>query len=176
MENQASSKNIMLNYGFIYGLVLIITSVVIYAMNLHYDRIGAFTGLAILVISILLFPILGLAKFKRDNMNIMSWGQAVKIGMGIIILGTLINIAYTFLFSEIIEPSYNETILQMQENELIAAEKFTPEQIDQQIEISSMFQGTVLGASVGILFFAFIGFVISAIVGAIMKRTEEEGY
>ena len=64
----------------------------------------------------------------------------------------------------------------MQENELIAAEKFTPEQIDQQIEISSMFQGTVLGASVGILFFAFIGFVISAIAGAIMKRTEEEGY
>ena len=145
-------------------------------MNLHYDRMGAFTGLAILVLSILLFPILGLAKFKRDNMNIMSWGQAVKIGMGIIILGTLINIAYTCLFSEIIEPSYNETILQMQENELIAAEKFTPEQIDQQIEISSMFQGTVLGASVGILFFAFIGFVISAIAGAIMKRTEEEGY
>ena len=44
MENQASSKNIMLNYGLIYGLVLIITSVVIYAMNLHYDRIGAFTA------------------------------------------------------------------------------------------------------------------------------------
>ena len=77
---------------------------------------------------------------KRQNRN------------GIIILGTLINIAYNILFSEIIEPSYNETILQMQENELIAAEKFTPEQIDQQIEISSMFQGTVLGASVDLIF------------------------
>ena len=55
----------MLNYGLIYGLVLIITSVVIYAMNLHYDRIGAFTGLAILVISILLFPILGSCKIQK---------------------------------------------------------------------------------------------------------------
>lgn len=176
MESTASSKSTILNYGLIYGLILIIMSVTLYALNLHYEKVGGYIGLGVLVVTILLVPILGMAKFKRNNMNIMSWGQAVKIGMGIIVLGTLINIAYGFAFSEFIEPTYNETVLELQKNELIAAERFTPEQIDQQIEISSMFQGTLLGAGVGILFFAFVGFVISAIAGAVMKRSAEDGY
>ena len=33
MENQASSKNIMLNYGFVLGILSILTSVTSYAMN-----------------------------------------------------------------------------------------------------------------------------------------------
>jgi hypothetical protein len=176
MESKASSKNTILNYGLVYGLILILMSVTLYALNLHYEKVGGYIGLGVLVITILLVPILGMAKFKRDNLNIMSWGQAVKIGMGIIILGTLINIIYSFGFSEFIEPTYNETVLELQKNELLATEQFTPEQIDQQIEISAMFQGTLLGAGVGILFFAFVGFVISAIAGAIMKRSDPNSY
>ena len=52
----------------------------------------------------------------------------------------------------------------------------TQDQIEAQFKISSMFQGTILGDAVGLLFFAFVGFVISAIAGAIMKRTEEDQY
>jgi len=42
--------------------------------------------------------------------------------------------------------------------------------------MQSKFQGTIIGDSLGLLLFAFLGFVSSAIAGAIMKRTEEDNY
>jgi len=176
MENQVSSKSVILNYGLTYGIILVLTSVVLYAMNVHLSTTGGLIGLGVLAVMIILMPILGMLKFRKENLNIMSWGQSLKIGMGIIIFGTLINIIYGFIFSGFIEPEYNNQVLELQKTALEESTRLTSEQIEQQMEVRALFQGTLLGGAVGLLFFAFVGFVVSAIAGAIMKRSEEDGY
>jgi amino acid transporter len=123
----------------------------------------------------LTFPILGIYKFKKDNSDFITWGQSVKIGIGIILIGVLITIIYNHIFTTFIEPDFYNQMTEIQRQALIDA-GLTQDQIETQFKISSMFQGTILGDAVGLLFFAFVGFVISAIAGAIMKRTEEDQY
>ena len=176
MESKVSSKSIMLTYGLIYGFIIILTSVIIYAANMQYEESAGFAALGTVILSIIIVPILAMLKFKKENLNIISWGQAVKLGMGVVLLGTLLNLGYSFLFAEIIEPQHNETLLQIQRQAFIDDGRMTAEQIDQQMEISAMFQGTLISAAIGLLFFAFVGFVVSAIAGAIVKRTEEDNY
>ena len=176
MESKVSSKSVMLTYGLIYGFIIILTSVMIYAANMQYEESAGYAALGVVLLSIIFVPVLAMLKFKKENLNIISWGQAVKLGMGVVLIGTLLNLGYSFLFAEIIEPQYNETTLQIQRQALIDDGRMTTEQIDQQMEISAMFQGTLIGAAIGLLFFAFVSFVVSAIAGAIVKRTEEDNY
>ncbi|MBL4604266.1 MAG: DUF4199 domain-containing protein [Flavobacteriaceae bacterium] len=173
MENQASSKNVILNYGLYYGITAIILSVIFYAMDMHLE--GGLINILVSIVAIIIFPVLGIAKFKKENKNLITWGQSVKIGMGIILLGVLIAIIYQHVFASFIEPDFYTQMTEIQHQGLIDA-GLTDEQITSQLEISSMFQGTILGDAVGLLFFAFVGFIISAIAGAVMKRTEEDGY
>ena len=43
-----------------------------------------------------------------------------------------------------------------------------------QIAMQAKFQGTAIGDAIGLLFMAFVGFVVSAIAAAIKKHTEED--
>jgi hypothetical protein len=175
MENQASSKGIILNNGLYFGVILVLASLVTYAMGMHLDTVGGYINFAILAIVIIAFPILGMSSYKNINGGFMSWGQGVKIGVGIVIIGTLISIIYQYVFSTFIEPEFYAQVEEVTRTGLFDA-GMTEEQIEMQIEMQSKFQGTLVGGAVGLLFFAFIGFVVSAITAAVKKHTEEDSY
>ena len=84
MENQASSKNIMLNYGFVLGILSILTSVTSYALGMHLDRDWRFGLLGFILMVIIVS--MGIKKFKVENHNLLSFGQAVKVGIGVSIV------------------------------------------------------------------------------------------
>jgi tetrahydromethanopterin S-methyltransferase subunit G len=175
MEDQASSKSIILNNGLYYGLILVITSLIIYALGMHLDTTAGYVSLSVLVIVLIAFPIIGMSKFKKDNNGFMSWGQGVKIGVGIVLIGTLISILYNQIFSTFIEPDFYAQVEEVTRTALEEAGR-TEEQIEAQISMSSKFQGTMVGDALGLLFFAFIGFIVSAIVAAVKKHSEEDAY
>jgi hypothetical protein len=175
MENQATSKGIILNNGLYYGLVLIITSLILYALGMHLDPTGGYINLGILAISLIAFPIIGMSAFKKSNDGFMSWGEGVKIGVGIVIIGSLMSILYQYAFTTFIEPDFFAQVEEVTRKGLVDA-GLTEEQIDTQIEMSSKFQGTLIGNALGLLFMAFLGFVVSAIASAVKKESEEENY
>jgi|TARA_R110001606_G_C14979136_1_gene604163 hypothetical protein len=175
MENQANSKSIILNNGLYYGLLLVLTSLIIYALGKHLDTTAGFITLGVTAIGLIGFSVFGMSTFKKNNGGFMSWGQGLKIGIGIIILGSLISIIYQYVFSTFIEPDFYMQVEEVTRNGLVDA-GLTEEQIDAQIEMQSKFQGTLIGNALGLLFMAFIGFVVSAIAAAVMKKSEEETY
>ena len=175
MENQASSKGIILNNGLYYGLVLVITSLIIYALGMHLDPTGGYINLGILAIALIAFPIIGMSAFKKNNGGFMSWGEGVKIGVGIVIIGSLISILYQYAFTTFIEPDFFTQVEEVTRKGLVDG-GLTEEQIDAQIEMTSKFQGTLIGNALGLLFMAFLSFVISAIASAVKKQSEEEAY
>ena len=70
MENQASSKNIMLNYGFVLGILSILTSVTSYALGMHLDRDWRFGLLGFILMVII--GSMGIKKFKVENQHLLS--------------------------------------------------------------------------------------------------------
>ncbi len=173
MENQASSKSIILNYGLYYGITSIVLSVIFYALNMHLEQgiINAVIGVGVMVA----FVVLAQKKFKTDNMNIMSFWQAVKIGMGVVLIATVISLIYNQVFTNFIEPDFTNQVLEKQRQTWIDS-GLTDEQIESQMEMAKKFSGPLISSAFVILGAAFFGFIVSAIVGAVMKRTQEDQF
>ena len=173
MENQASSKNIMLNYGFVLGILSILTSVTSYALGMHLDRDWRFGLLGFILMVIIVS--MGIKKFKVENQNLLSFGQAVKVGIGVSIVSAVLVTIYNLIFMNFIEPDFMNQLLQVEKAKWIEAE-MSSEQMEGTEKMFNLFSGTAISSAAAIIASAFLGFVISAIAGAIMKRTEEEGY
>lgn len=170
MENQASSKSVILNYGLYYGLASIVIAVVFYALDMHLKQglVNSLVGL----VAMTLFIVLAQKKFKLDNLNLMSWGQAVKIGMGTVMIGVVIALIYNQVFINFIEPDFMEQMMEVQRQAWRDA-NMTTEQMEGAEKMAKMFSGPLISSAFALLVAAFFGFVVSAITGAIMKRTEE---
>lgn len=171
MENQtASSKSIIVNYGLILGLVSLIPSLVKYTMGsyLERDTLSSVIGIVITIV----FIVLGIKKYKQLNGNLLSFGQAVKVGMGITLISLIISLIYLAIFSNVIEPDFKNQVIEMTQQQWIDA-GMTDEMIEKQLPyVKDYFAISMYG---GITIMAlFIGFVISAISGAIMKESKEE--
>ncbi|MFT5762417.1 MAG: hypothetical protein ACI8WA_001545 [Polaribacter sp.] len=173
MENQASSKSIILNYGLYLGIASVLINLVNYAVGDYLKPHWSISVLSgIIMIAIIVFAY---KKFKEINSGFMSWGQAVKIGVGLTVISAIISIVYQQLFQNFIEPEYMQQMMMMQEQVWIDG-GMTSEGIDAAKEMMQKFQGPVISSAIGIVVAAFIGFVVSAITGAIMKQSAEEQY
>lgn len=173
MENQASSKNIILNYGLYLGIASVLINLVVYATGDYLKPHWSVSVLGgVLMIGMIVFAF---KKFKEINGGFMSWGQSVKIGVGLTVVSAIIVIAYQQLFQNFIEPEYMQQMMMMQEQAWIDA-GMTSEGIDGAKEMMQKFQGPLISSAIGIVVAAFIGFVVSAITGAIMKQSAEEQY
>jgi uncharacterized integral membrane protein len=173
MENQVSSKSTMLNYGLVLGLTSIFINLIAYAIGIHLDqdwRVGALAFVAMIVIIVL-----GIKNFKAVNSNLITWGQSVKIGVGISIISALLGLTYNLIFINFIEPDFMNL---MMEKQVMAWEEanMTSEQIEGAKSMMETFSSPAITSAIGIIAAAFFGFIISAIAGAIMKRTEEDQY
>ena len=173
MENQASSKSIILNNGLYLGIISVLMSLVVYATGNHLQphwSVGVISFVFMIV-----FIIMGMNQFKTNNGGYMSWGQAVKTGVGLVIVSAVISIAYNLIFASFIEPEYMQQLAAVQEQIWIDG-GMSSEQIETSKEMMQKFQGPVISSAFGLVMAAFFSFIISAIAGAIMKQNAEEQY
>lgn len=173
MENQANSKNIILNYGLYLGLIGVFIHLVFYATG-NLIKLGWLSGIVGFVAMIALI-ILGIKKFKSDNGGYLTFGQALKVGVGIAVISAVISTIYTLIFTNVIEPDFQAQMMEVQKQAWIDA-GMTDEQIEASEAMANKFNSPVITAPLALVVSAFFGFIISAIAGAIMKRTEEDQY
>ena len=97
MENQANSRSIILNYGLYLGLATVTISLVKYAMGALYTQ-EYYSGILGLILMIA-FLVLGLKNYKAVNGGFITFGQSVKVGIGIAMIASVISIVYILLLS-----------------------------------------------------------------------------
>ena len=56
--------------------------------------------------------VLGIRNFKSVNNNLITWGQSVKIGVGIAIVSALLGIIYNLIFMNFIEPEFMNQMME----------------------------------------------------------------
>ncbi|WP_405606067.1 DUF4199 domain-containing protein [Polaribacter sp. Asnod1-A03] len=173
MENQANSKSIILNYGLYLGLIGVVTHLLLYATGqlLELNWINSIVS----IIAMIVLIVIGIKKYKSDSDGFMSWGQGVKIGMGITMVSAVITVVYILLFMNVIEPDFQQQAIEFQKQAWYDM-GMTEEQIEASLEMTEKFQTPVISSAMMLGFSAFLGFVISAIIAAIMKKSEEETY
>ncbi len=173
MENQANSKSIILNNGLYLGLVGVICHLVLYAAGslLELNWINSVISLIAMIVLI----VMGIKAYKLNNSGFISWGQGVKIGMGITMVSAVITVIYIMLFMNFIEPDFQQQALEFQKQAWVDA-GLTEEQVEASAAMTEKFQTPAISSAMMLGFSAFIGFIFSAIIAAIMKKSEEEQY
>lgn len=108
MSRLITFKKHIIIYGLLFGIVSIIFSISNYLMG-FYTKQGIthfFVLLFITVVSIMI----GLIAFKKNNNNYISLIEAIKISIGISLLGGLIAILWKILLIHFIDPGIIDQI------------------------------------------------------------------
>jgi len=98
--------------------------------------------------------------------------QAMKVGVGIALVGGIIGIVFNQLMVNVIDPEMMTKAMEFQKAALAENTKMTPDQIDAQMEMGKKFSTPGITIAIGLIFSVVVGLVLSLISGLVLKRTE----
>ena len=138
-------------------------------MDMHYQNssIQQWTGLLIMSGSI----IFGQLNFKKINDGFISLGEGMKIGIGIVAIGSSIGILYGLFQGYVLDP---ETMTKAMDYAINQAIDQNPELTDDMINAIEgafeFFSNPFLSSAIGITVSLFFGSLISLLTGLAVKK------
>ncbi len=181
MEQKSTSVlKSSLTYGLYMALISILVSLVIWAGSI-LESLGMFGSAAIGLFQIVLTFVL-LLIFTKNYRNkelggSITYGQAIKFAILVVIISTIISTIYTYVFHTLIDPGYMERIMTlMQEKTLNYMEKMgAPEStindtMEKLQDIPTVFDTIKQSVMYGLIG----GGIIALITSAIVKKNQPE--
>lgn len=166
-ENEPKTGKIALNYGLLVGGVGIVFGIMLYTMDMHYERGIAVQGTQIVILAAGI--LLGIHQFKKANLGYLNISQALKIGAGVALIAGILGLIYFYVFSNFIEPDFMDNMYEIGKQQAMEDNpKLTEEQIDQGIEMQKNFAWITY--PVILIFNIIIGLIVGLIGGLIFKK------
>lgn len=178
MKVKSTPSKSAIQYGLIFGIVMILQFVVLYVIDI--DPITNPTvGVIINVLNYLLLPVglifIGCTNFKKNiNDGFISFGQCLKIGVTICMLAGLLYALFSVVFN-LIFPEFMEEVLRKTQQVLLKQNpNMTTEQVEMAISMTKKFMQPALSVPVTVAMFAFIGLIYSLLIGAFVKNDQPQ--
>lgn len=174
MENNTSPAKSGLQFGILFGTLMILELVIGYVMKVDPASNPMF-GNIINVLNFLIFPLffiyLGCNNYKlKLNSGFISFGQCLKIGVSICVVAGLIYAIFSSIFN-VIFPEYLEDIykkstqMMRKQNPSMSAEE-----LEMGVSMIKKFSQPLIAIPLSVVMFAFVGLIHSLIIGAIVKK------
>ena len=169
MEN-TNQKKLIYQYGLLTGAVAVAFEIMRFSMGIHYENDGITTLVSILI----LFGgiLAGSLAVKKDNSGLISLNQTLKSGVGIALIYTLVILIWTAILVNVLEPTFWDTAAEL-------AYEVAKEQDPEAMGNVSFedFKPFVTWLQWGvypitIAFSLFFGFILSLVVGIVIKKSE----
>ena len=170
MENQkATVKKFVLNYGLMLGIISVIFGVIMYVTNVYLNPGILYTIIGFLIYIIIIS--LAIKAFKTENGGFLSLSEALKVGIGVSVIGGIIAALWSFVLMNYIEPDYMNQMIEVQREKMIEMQPdMTEAQLDDAAEMASKFSSPLISIAISLIGSLFFGLVISLIAGLIMKN------
>ncbi len=176
MEKQKpSTGQLSLTYGVLLGILSIAFSVILYVTNSLLDQnwITAVIGFLIMLGVI----VYGQQSFKKANDGFMDLKDALKVGLGIALIGAIVSAIYNYIFLTVIEPEFIGLIIEKQREAMLeSSPNMTEAQQEQAMGFAAKFARPWVQCSIQVIGGIFFGFIISLISGLILKRANPHQY
>lgn len=161
-----STKQIVLKWGLILGLVSVVNSIITFTMGITNSTMSILGGVISIVIIVLAHK-----EYKNEGDGFMSYGKGLGIGTLLSLVSGVISSVTSYLYLKLIDASYldiirDEQIAQMQESGM------PDDQIDQALEFSSFFSTPEFMLVAGLFGAVLFGFILSLIVTAFTKNND----
>jgi len=170
MENQqATAKKFVLNYGLLLGIVSVIFGVIMYVTNVYLDPGIIYTIIGFLVLITIIT--IAIKAFKTENGGFLSLGEALKVGIGVAVIGGIIAALWSFVLMNYIEPDYMSQMMEVNREKMIEAQPdMTESQLNAAEEMTAKFTSPIMVVAFSLIGNLFFGLIISLIAGLIMKN------
>tara|TARA_R110000782_G_scaffold8049_1_gene26683 strand:- start:80 stop:604 length:525 start_codon:yes stop_codon:yes gene_type:complete len=169
-ENKPKTGKFALNFGLLLGVISIIFAFMLYSVDMHYQ--GGFAVMSISLALSLAMVIIAMIQFKKANSGFMTFGQALKIGVGVCLIGGIIGVIFNQIMANVIDPDMMDKAMEFQKNQLLETTKMTIEQVEAQMELGKPFTTPTMQIVFGLIFSIVIGFVVSLVPALVLKKNE----
>ena len=157
-----------MNYGVILGVVMIVIGVITYVTGMALEGKQWPQWLYYIIFPIVIFY--AISQFKKQNANVLSLGQAIKIGLVIGVISAVVYVVYGLIFNYIIDPEFMGQVKEVVRDKMLEAPNATQEMVDQQMKVVEMFMNPLIGSALWIGLSLFFGLIYSLIGGLVMKK------
>lgn len=156
-----------MTYGSLFGLAGIAFNVILFSMDMHYEQ-----GWDVRIIGILLMVaaiVWGTLEFKKANAGYLKIVDALKLGVGIGLIGAFFSLIWYALLTNVIEPDYMDKAMEIAKAKTFEENPdITEEQWAQGVEMQKSFAWVFY--PIAIIINMLIGLVIGLITGLILKK------
>ncbi len=174
METQKpAAGKFSMNYGIILGVIMILISVVTYVTGMTLEGVQWPQYLYYIIFPVVIFY--AISQYKKQNANLLSLGDAIKIGVIIAAISAIVYVIYGFIFNYIIDPEFMGQMKDVVRDKMLENPNMTPEMVDQQMVWVEKFMSPVFGSAFWIGGSMFFGLLWSLIAGLVMKKDDNHG-
>jgi cation transport ATPase len=157
-----------MNYGVILGVIMIFIGVITYVTGMALEGTQWPQWLYYIIFPIVIFY--AISQFKKQNANVLSLGEAIKLGVVIAAISAIIYVIYGLIFNYIIDPEFMGIMKEVVRDKMLEAPNATQEMVDQQMKVVEMFMNPLIGSALWIALSMFFGLIYSLIGGLVMKK------
>ena len=174
MENQKiTTVKTALNFGLILGGISLVYSLMLFFLDMHYQGETATSLIGYtLLIGLVLWAIM---HFKKNNDGHISLTEALKTGVGTVLISAIIVCIYTIVMIQYLDPEFLDKSIEYQKQKMLQENpEISLESVNKMFSMQKEFSGPFIISGFIIIFNLFFGFIISLIVGLIVKKSKPE--
>ena len=157
-------QNVWFKYGVLTGLALIGTSIALF----YLLELGLFTQAAVIYIVSLIFMIIAGLEFRKNNQNVILYGEAFKVTFLTTIVGFAISSIFSFVLIKYIDTELLDVLVEKYSasTQNLMSSMGAPEE-----EINKALSG--VGMIQSLLSNAVISAILAAIVSIFLRKDEK---
>jgi hypothetical protein len=168
MDNPTTTARTALKWGLITGITLVVYSIILYTFNLTTNAAFSLIIYGIMIGGL----ILGMREYRTNNGGYMTYGEGMGLGALLSAVAGLLSSAFTVFYTQIIDPGFQERMIEQVRDQMEGQGKISDEQIDQAIKLMQKFQSPGLQFMFGLFGTILIGVVLSLIIAAFIRRNK----
>nr|WP_321412197.1 DUF4199 domain-containing protein [uncultured Allomuricauda sp.] len=170
-EQQPKTGKFALNYGLILGLISVVFSVMLYTQKMHYETNTAVVVISIVILAAIIF--VAVNAFKKANSGYLTISEALKVGVGVALIGAIITLTYQFVLTNFIEPDFMDKAMELAKPKAMAQNpNMTEEQWEQGVEMQKGFAW--IQYPVILIMNTVLGLILGLITGLILKKSKAD--
>lgn len=180
MEKTISPSKSAIQFGVLFGIVMILELVISYVFNISPANNKGY-GISINILNFFILPIalifVGCNNYKNKiNSGFISFSESLKIGVTICVIAALLYSIFSVVFNMIF-PEYVQEILNQTKQAILQQNPDMPkEQLEMALSWTEKLMKPVFVVPITIIMYAFIGLIYSLIIGAIVKKERPISY
>ena len=171
MESQKLSPGkFAKNYGIILGVILVFIAVIMYVTGMQLE--GKQWPMYVFYIIFPVVVIYAISQFKKQQGNLLTVGEAIKVGLAVAVISALVFAVYSLLFNYVIDTEFTQQVMEAEIERQLESGALTEEMLEASAPMREIFSNPFVGSTLFIALSAIFGLIYSLIGGLIMKREE----